>query len=228
MDNYSFTPIVVVIHWYIRLRSWFVAHHDNRALYKQFTMDQHLDKLKKENISYNLPKSYPIVTNEITRYYHIRDRILMKIHHDEYASKQIAIDNRLKELESEHALLKDRRRIEKDYLDKLRSKKRQTKDSLNYIALESRISKAISTLNNTDHAIKNCENQVSNLIHTKKDNLTTWNKQIAITEKTIEMAIGLYIKRATKKIELVYGFTEFAHEVAGYDAEMQKTIKGEY
>ena len=228
MEEYTFEPTAVVIHWYIRQRSWFVSKHDNRALYKQFTMDQHLDKLEKENISYHLPKSYPIVTNEITRLCNIRDRILIKIHHDEYSKKQIAIDNRIKELESEHELLKNRRKSEKDDCDKLQNKIRSTNDSNNYIALESRISKAESTLKNTDAAIKNCEDQVKILLHTKKDNLTNWNKQIAIVEKTIEMAISNYIKRATNKIESVYGFTEFTHFVEKYDLEMQKTIKGEY
>lgn len=228
MEDYKFIVIQTVVGWHHRFHSWLIAIHDNRALYKQFTIDQHLDKMEKENIGYKLPKSYPVITNEITRLYNIRDRIIIDMHHNKFASKQIAIDNRLKELENEHELLKNRRKAEKEDLDKLRQRKRSTSDSSNIIALESRISKAESTVNNTDSVIKNCENQVANLLHTKKDNLVNWRKQITDVEKTLEVVIGNYIKRATRKIESVYGFTEFTHYVAKYDAEMEKTVEGEY
>jgi hypothetical protein len=228
MENYVFEPNGVVIHWYTKLHARLAAFHDKHVLYKQFTSDQHLDKLESENIGYHLPKSYPIVTNEIERLYQIRDKILIKHHHNDFKERQTAIDNRLKELENEHELLKNRRVAEKESLDELKAKKRSEKDPNNIIALESRISKAMTTLNNTDAAIKHCENQTSALVHAKKDNLDNWGKQVAMIEKTIEMEIGNYIKKATARNESAYGFTEFTHFVGKYDEEMQKIIKGEY
>lgn len=228
MDNYTFSQIEVVVPWYTRFYSRLVAKHDNRALYRQFRLDLHLDKLEKENIGYKLPQAYPIATNEITRLYIVRDRMIIKIHHDNYSKKQAAIDNRIKELEDEHVLLKNRLTFEKEDLSKLRTKKHSTSDSGDVIALESRISKAESTLRNTETAIKNCETQVANLMHTRKDNLANWAKQIAFIEKTIEISIGKYVKRATKKIESKYGFTNYTHAVGQYDKEMQVLVKGEY
>ena len=228
MEEYKFEPKGIVIHWYIRLGYWLVAKRDNRVLYKQFTTDLHLDKLKKEDISYVLPEKYLVSTNKIGHLYNVRDEILIKIHHREYVDKQNAIDNRIKELESEHVLLKDRRVDEKDHYDKLRKKLKSIKNSEDLIAMQSRVSQAHAKLKNTDAAIKKCENQVSELVRTKKLNYTNWGKQIKLVEKTVENAIAKYTKSATKSIELKYGFTSFVHDVAKYDNDLKKIINGDY
>lgn len=224
----NFTLIKVVIPWHIRLYSRFAAMHDNRVLFRQFKLDLHLDKLEKEKISYKLPSTYPISTNELTRLYNVRDRIIIKIHHDDYSKKQIAIDNDIKKLEDEHALLQNRLAFEKEDLSKLRIKKQSTTDSNDIIALESRISKAESAIQNTESTIKKCETQTAELIRTRKKNLSNWAKQIAFIEKTVELSVESYIKNATKKIETTYGFTEFVHAIGRYDEEMQILTKGEY
>ncbi len=228
MEDYKFKQIDVVIHWYTRVRSWFVAKRDNRILYKQFSTDLHLDKLEKEDISFVLPESYLIVTNEIKKLYNVRDEILVKLHHKEYVDKQVGIDNKVKELEKEHELLKTYRISEKNDYNKLYAKLKSTKNSEDYIALESRVSQAYSKLKNTDSAIKNCEDQVSMLIKAKKTNYTDWNKQIELVEKAVDDAIVKYIDRSTKKIGLHYGFTTFKYQVAKYDKELEKIINGEY
>lgn len=228
MEEYTYTPIDVVIHWYTRFRSWLVSKRDNRALYKQFSTELHLDKLEKEDISYVLPETYLIVTNEIKQLYNVRDEILIKMHHKDYVKKQAAIDDKLKELESEHELLKTHRTEERVNYDKLRNKLKNIKNSEDHIALESRVSQAHTKLINTDAAIKNNEKRVSELIHAKKLNYDNWGKQIKLVEKVIDDAIVKYIKRSTKKIELSYGFTAFTYETADYDDEMKKIVKGEY
>lgn len=228
MDNYTFEPIDVVIHWYTRICSWLVAKRDNRILFKQFSTDLHLDKLEKEDISFVLPESYLITTNEIKKLYNVRDEILVKLHHKEYINKQIGIDKKIKELEKEHELLKTHRVDEKNDHKRLSAKLKNTKNSEDYIALESRVSQAYSRLKNTDAAIKNCEDYVSSLIKTKKANYSSWGKQIELVEKAVDDAIVKYIDRSTKKIGLRYGFTVFKYQVAKYDKELEKVIKGEF
>lgn len=228
MEDYTFEPIDVVIHWYTRVRSWFVAKRDNRILFKQFSTDLHLDKLEKEDISFVLPESYLITTNEIKKLYNVRDEILVKLHHKEYVNKQTKTDNKIKELEKEHELLKTYRVSEKNDYNKLYAKLKSIKNSEDRIALETRVSQAYSKLRNTDAAIKNCENRVSLLVKTRKTNYGNWGKQIELVEKAIDDAIVKYIDRSTRKIGLHYGFTTYRYSVANYDKELEKIINGDY
>lgn len=228
MEEYTYSPIAIVIHWYIRLRNWLVSKRDNRSLYKQFTTDLHLDKLEKEEISFKLPEKYPIVTSEIKHLYNVRDEIIIKLHDKDYTKKQIAIDNRIKEYEGEYELLRARRIEEKQNYDKLRAKLRATKNSEDIIALQTRVNVASTKLDNTDAAIESCKNHVSELLRTRKMNLENWTKQVKLVEKTIDDAIIKYIERSTKKIKLSYGFTDFTYEEYGYENELQKIVRGEY
>lgn len=228
MDNYFFTPRIINLTWYTRFHNRLNANHDNRALLKQFRSEFHLDKLESENISYSLPKIYPIATNEITYLYHVRDRIINRLHSRHYATAQNAADDYIKELESEYSFLKKRRITEKAELDRLKIKLRNTKTSLDHIAVEANIATAKAKLENTDSAILNNENKKAELVRIKKSNLADWRKQVKSVEKIIEIAIGNYIKRSTRNIELRYGFTNFTHNVAKYDADMIKTTEGDY
>ena len=228
MDNYIFTPQGFAVHWRVRSHNKAIARHDRRALYKQFQNDLHLDKLEAKNISFVLPKLYNISTNEINYLYTVRNTILIRFHNRYYAVVQRYIDSRINDLEREHALLKNRRVDEKKYLDNLTAKLKRTKDHQDYIALQSNVAKASTALTNTDSAIKGCEDEVAGLIRAKKDNLANWHKQVEIIEDVIETAIGNYIKRATSKIELEYGFTNFTHNIAKYNDEITKIIEGVY
>lgn len=228
MENYLFTPTEIALHWRVRLHGWLAARHDNHALYQQFVTDLHLKELEQDKIGYHLPKSYLIVTSEIARFYHVRDKILLRIHHKDFAKKQAAIDDELNRLAEERTELKAYRAQEKTDLDRLRLKLKSIKQNDDRIAMESRIAKAESKLRNTDESIKECENRLARLEQTKRDNLTRWHKQVSSIEKTIELSVSDYLKAATSKIETVYGFTEFTHEIAKYDSEMLKTINGEY
>lgn len=228
MEEYSFKPIDVVIHWYTRFRSWLVSKRDNRILYKQFASDFHLEKMEKEDVGFILPDSYLIETSEIKQLYNVRDEILVKLHDKEYVDKQSSIDKRIKELEKEHESLKSYRVIEKNDYSKLSTKLNKIKNSEDYIALESRVSQAYSKLKNTEALIENCENNVASLIKLKKTNYTNWDKQIELVEKTIDDSIVKYINRSTKKIGLHYGFTKFKYKVANYDDKLKSIINGEY
>ena len=228
METYTYVPKEIQITWRAKLHSNLAAWHDNKALYKQFINDQHLEKVKDSEIGYYLPKSYLIITDEVKRYYSIREKELLRMHRKEYASKQTEIDKRTSELENEHAMLKTNRVKEKNDLDALKTKLKSAKIDDDRIAIESRISQAESKLRNTDVAIKNCENEVSSLVKTKKKNLVAWDNQVKTVEKVVEIAIGDYIKKATKRIELVYGFTNYTHQIAKYDNEVLKKVKGEY
>lgn len=228
METYTYAPKEIQITWRAKLHSNLAAWHDNKALYKQFINDQHLEKVKDSEIGYYLPKSYLIITDEVKRYYSIREKELLRMHRKEYASKQTEIDKRTSELENEHEMLKTNRVKEKNDLDALKAKLKSAKIDDDRIAIESRISQAESKLRNTDVAIKNCENEVSALAKTKKKNLVAWDNQVKTVEKVVEIAIGDYIKKATKRIELVYGFTNYTHQIAKYDNEILKKVKGEY
>ena len=228
MENYSFTQIDIVVHWYTRMRSWFISKRDNRILYRQFSTELHLDKLEKENISFVLPESYLIITNEIKQLYNVRDEILIKMHHKEYAAKQIAIDDKIEKLKTEHDTLKLHRIDEKKYYDRVFAKLKTIKHSGDYIALETQVSQARSKYKNTDSAIKHCENQITSLIRTKKANFDNWSKQIELVEKAIDDIIVKYINRATKKIGLHYGFTTFKYNVEDYNNKLKKIINGDY
>ena len=229
MELYTFTPTAVVIHWYIRLHSWLTAMRDRRVLCKQFKTTLHLEKLQKENLSFELPKSYPVATNEITYLYNIRDRILSKIHENDYVTKQTAIDNRIDVLKTEYDALKKHRISKKHDLDRIHAKQKNpnlTPDDS--IALESSFATASTALDNTDTAIKNCKDQTDRLVRTKKSNVKNWQKQIDELEKVIENAIGRYVKNATRKIELSYGFTNYTHPVGKYSDRVQSFLNGEY
>ena len=229
MESYKVELTEIVIHWYIRLHNWLTAKRDKRVLYKQFKSDLHLDKLQQENISFSLPKSYPINVNEIEYLYNVCDRILEQIHQDTYVKKQKAIDVETARLITDQSTYKERRVIEKKEVDRLRAKQnRPNMTDDDAIALESSISKAESALKNTDSTIAHCKDQIEQLALTKKANVKTWQKQVKNLEKVVEATIGRYVKNATRKIEKTYGFTNFTHDVKKYDTKQLEMIKGDY
>lgn len=227
MSSYSFNLKPITIKKRTRFYGWLLAFHDRRALLTQFKNDLHIEKLENENIGYKLPESYLVTTNEISRLYDVRDKII-NIYHKEYVEKQKEIDDRVKEIEKEHEDLKINRLDERKELNSLRGKLRTIRSSDDHIAMEARIAKAEAKLDNTDAAIKNCESQVGELLQEKKMNLANWKKQVKDIEKSVEMVIKNYIKRATSKIEIKYGFTNFIHAVAKYDEGITKIVEGEY
>lgn len=226
MDGYVFDPRNLYVNRRSRVKKFFIINHDNRALYRQFKSNFHLDKLEAVNISYHLPKKYLVETNEVTYFYNMRDKVLTRVYRNEYAKIQSNIDEAVKEQEKEHSFLKDQREKEKKELTKLRNKKASHSDDV--IALEALTSEAEARLDNTNKAIKDCENKISNLIRTRKDNLARWRSQVKILEKNTEITINNYTKMATRSIESKYGFTNFVHDIAKYDNDMQKVIKGDY
>lgn len=228
MQDYKFISKDIRLNFSTRLHAYLAAIHDNRAMRKQFVNDLHLEKLEQSDIGFHLPKSYPIATNEINRIYQVRDKIVLREHRKAYAPKQSKIDDLLNEKETEHESLKNNRIAEQKELDELRAKLKNSKQSDDYIALESRVHKATAKVKNTDAAIAACKNEITHLKETKNDNLVDWNNQIKSIEKTIEMGVGSYVKRSTRHIESDYGFTEFTHIINRYDEETIKKVKGEY
>lgn len=228
MEQYRLELIDIVVHWYIRFHSWIMAKRDKRVLLKQFKTDLHLEKMQQENISFTLPKSYPINANEIDYIYNVRDRILNRLHHDNYATKQKAIDKEVAHLKDNLETYKNRRIMEKRELERLIAKRKKNLTDDDSIALESNIASAASALQNTDATVNRCKEQIEELADTKKANIKTWQKQVNNLERTIEATIGRYIKNATRKIELTYGYTNYTHQVKKYDVKQLEIIKGGY
>lgn len=228
MEQYRLELIDIVVHWYIRLHSWIMAKRDKRVLLKQFKTDLHLDKMQRENISFTLPQSYLINANEIDYLYNVRDRILDRLHHDNFVSKQKAIDKETAHLKTDSETYKKRRIMEKKELERQIAKQKKDLTDDDSIALESSIASATAALQNTDSAINRCKEQIEELARIKKANIKTWQKQVKNLEKVVEATIGRYIKRATRKIELTYGYTSFTHQVKKYDAKQLEIIKGDY
>lgn len=225
MEENTFKYKQIQLHWRVRLRSWLISHHDGRALLKQFESELHLNELGNKSVK---PTSYPIAANEIVYLYHTRDKILIRLHTKDYAPKQIAIDQRLKDLENEHEFLKNRCQNEKSDLEILRTKLRSTKNPVTRLSLASSVDTASKKVCNTNTAIKECENKSNRLLRTRQGNIEEWNTQVKNVEKTIEIAIENYVKRAARRIESKHGVTQYTHAVAHYDDDIINQINGDY
>lgn len=228
MQQYTFEPKPVALTWWSKLYSWYISIHDNRALYTQFVTDLHLEGKDEDKKSYYLPKKYPIVTSELKRLYAQRDKSILKIYPNGYSDKQVAIDKRLADIKNDRALLVRHAANEEKDMAELKGIYSHEKSPASRIACKANIEKVKSSIRNTELKIKNLDNEELELQLVKKNNKENWKNQIVDIEKTIELEINKYIKRSTKKIETKYGFTDFVHDIAKYDEDLVKKVKGEY
>lgn len=217
----------ISLNWRVKLHNTLAAHRDRKYLLKKFRSDLQLERLEAENLDFALPKNYLISGDELDYLYGIRGEIVVRFYR-EYVSAQYALDSEYIETSKELQSHKDRKAAKKSQLEKIKKALSTEKDYKNRVALEATISMIDSDIANTESIIDKCENDLKECQRIHKENIITWKKEIALIEKSIEVAISKYIKSATKKIQLDYGFNDFVHVIQDYDLEIKKTLTGDY
>lgn len=226
IDKYKYRTRNFRIAFWFRVKSYFKGLCLRRVMLKSFCLKNGINYPPLRDKHYRMPDNFLVDDEHLAFIGKVRDNVLLDqftTYKDIQSSLRNEIHSLEPEIENEKEIIDD----EKQKLEQLKKKLSSAKESINIISLENAVSVQENKIKNLKDVLDNLHLKRDRLNKQFEENISTWKKQVDISDGIFDLHTKAYVINITKRIKTNLNFTEFSYREPDFSQSVEKIINGE-